>query len=355
MRDLEWLDPLPDLAPDPELEQYWMRTNGVAAPHTRYFGPCPWILHADAELDIGFIHINDIADQIYLVISRDNSCRFCYGASRALMRMAGTSEKRIRALEEDVDLARLDPKTRLAFEYARRVSRANPAPDATERKKLLEAGYPENAIKELAFFASDVGFHNRFSTLLALPPRRLERLGRAPWVYLGRLFTRKLLARVQTPGRLTPLPDSARTGPYSEVVVGLEGLPHAPVLSKVLDEAWASPHLKPRSKALIFAVIARGLGSLPAEREAWRLLAEQGVEPAQAEKILAHLGSPDLDPVEAQILPYVRETIRYQPAAIQRRGRELRKHISNAQLLDTVGLAALANMVCRLATQLETA
>ena len=78
----------------------------------------------------------------------------------------------------------------------------------------------------------------------------------------------------------------------------------------------------------------------------------------QAEAVdaaLAHLSSPDLDDREELILPYVRETIWYRAAAAQRRGQELRTRLQSAAFVETVGAAALANMVCRLALVLDTA
>jgi AhpD family alkylhydroperoxidase len=310
-------------------------------------------LRADIELDVGYMHITHLTDLIYLVVSRDNSCRFCYGASRMLMRMAGMSDKRIEQLEQDVETARLDDKSRLALEYARRVSRSNPPPGASERKQLQEAGYDEAAIDELAFFATDVVFHNRFATLLALPPQLAERIARSRLLPLIRLRFRKLLERVSQPAQPEWLPDELKTGPFSDVVNALDGTVQARILRSILDEAWASPHLSPRTKALVFAVIARGLGSVAAEREAYRLLAAEGFDAGAVDDILAHLSSPLLDDVEANVIPYARETIRYQPAPIQRRGSELRERITEEQFIETVGICALANMICRLAIALE--
>lgn len=353
LQDVEWLDPLVEPVRNPELEKYVKEQIGFAAPHTGFFGACPWIVRADIDFDGGFVKINDMSDLIYLVVSRDNSCRFCYGASRLLMRMAGMSNARIAELEQDVELARLEPRTQLALEFARRISRSNPPPDATDRKKLLEAGYDELAIKELTFFACDVVFHNRFSTLLALPPRLAERVAGSRFAGLLRLRFKKLLQRVQTTAEPEALGDEHKTGPYTNVVILLDGMAQARILRKVIDSAWASPHLAPRTKALVFAVIARGLESLPAEREARRLLAAEGLGTEQVDEILAHLASPELDPVESLILPYVRETIWYRPAPVQRRGRELREQLGDARFLETVGIAALANMLCRLAISLN--
>jgi hypothetical protein len=95
------------------------------------------------------------------------------------------------------------------------------------------------------------------------------------------------------------------------------------------------------------------LGSEAVEREAYRLLAEEGLTADRVDEILAHLSAPELDEVESSILPYVRETIWYQAPSAQKRGRQLRARLSNAQFLETVGFAALANMVCRLPLVLD--
>ena len=89
------------------------------------------------------------------------------------------------------------------------------------------------------------------------------------------------------------------------------------------------------------------------EREATRLLVADGLTPDAIDEILANLASRELDSREAHILPYVRETIWYQPVLVQRRGRALREALDTAQFLETVGSAALANMVCRVALAVD--
>jgi alkylhydroperoxidase family enzyme len=350
-QDIEWLEPLVERGRNRELERYARRVSGLVPPYAGYFADCPWILRADLDLDIGFVEITDIAGLIYLVVSRDSSCRFCYSGSRLLMRMMGMTEDQILKVEHAVDAKQLDPRTTLALDFARKISRSNPPPDGTDKKALRDAGFSNDAIREIAFMAADVVFHNRFASLLALPPRPAERMSRSWLIGLFRFRFKRLLERVGTAVKPEALSDELKAGPYTELVLSLDGLAQARVLRHILDEAWASPHLSARTKALVFAVIARGLGSLPAEREAYRLLAKEGLESQQVEEILAHLASPD--PIEARILPYVRETLWYQPATAQRRGRELRETLGNARLLETVGVAALANMVCRLAMVLE--
>jgi len=53
-------------------------------------------------------------------------------------------------------------------------------------------------------------------------------------------------------------------------------------------------------------------------------------------------------------VPFARETVRYQPLAIQRRTRELARELSIEEVIEAAGVAALANAVGRLSVLLET-
>ena len=64
--------------------------------------------------------------------------------------------------------------------------------------------------------------------------------------------------------------------------------------------------------------------------------------------MLTHLGSPELDPIEAAVVPFARETVRYRPEDIQRRARDLRAMLTEEEFLELVGVLALANGTCRL-------
>lgn len=355
LQHVEWLEPLVKQHSNPELVAWVKQHTGSEYPHTAYLADCPWMLRADVYLDEAYVHITDIAGLIYLAVSRDNSCRFCYGASRFLMRLQGFSESDIERIERDVELATTEPKVDLALDFARRVSRANPPPGAADKQALHDAGYDETAIKEIAFHAADVIFHNRVGTLLALPPQDDAILHDKGLFAALRHEFKQLFAQTSTPSQPEKLSDELKTGPYSNVVIALDGIVQARLLRTIIDEAWESPHLSTRTKALIFAVIARGLGSEAAEREAYRLLEGEGLSADRVDMILAHLSAPELDETEARILPYVRETIWYQAPTAQRRGRELRAQLSNEQFLETVGIAALANMVCRLPLVLDAA
>ena len=349
LRNVEWLDePLLEARECPQLTR-WMREEAPSVhPNAEYLSDCPWIVRADFYLDEPYIHINDIASLIYLTVSRDNSCRFCYGAVRLLMRLGGMSQAEIERVERDIETAATEPRIQLALDFARRVSRSNPPPGAAEKQALRAVGFDEVGIMEIAFQAADVIFHNRAYTLTALPVVEPEIVDdKGVFAELREHFA-GVFAQTAAPARPEKLRDDLKTGPFSNVVLALDGIQQARILRTIIDEAWASPFLPSRTKALIFAVIARGLASEPAEREARRLLADEGLAEDRVDEILAHLSSPELEENETRILPYVRETIWYQAPAVQRRGRELRSTLSNGEFLETVGIAALANMICRL-------
>src|SRR5207247_11284695 len=101
------------------------------------------------------------------------------------------------------------------------------------------------------------------------------------------------------------------------------------------------------------AVVATALVGAPAEQEPRRVLAAEGLPPAELADILANLGSPRLDAREALLVPFARETVRYQPAAMQRRMRELAKRLGPEDILEVVGIAALANAVCRMSVVID--
>jgi hypothetical protein len=148
--------------------------------------------------------------------------------------------------------------------------------------------------------------------------------------------------------RSRPLEPVECAGPWAYLVEALARLPAGRVLRRVLDEACASPVLPRQTKLLVFAVVARTLGSAHSEREAVRLLLECGADPDAVAGALRHLHAPGLDPVDAAAVPFARETVRYRPAEVQRQARGLLPLLGAERLVELVGVAALANAVCRL-------
>jgi AhpD family alkylhydroperoxidase len=306
----------------------------------------------DIQRDL-LVHVDvDLAEIIGLVVSQDNSCRFCYAAWRALLRFQGYSASRIERLEENLAAAS-SPSDRVAVDFARRVSRANPIPSRAEWKPLEAAGIEPGAIKELAFVAVLNVYYNRLATLLAVPTALIEAAGKnalRDWARPVRGWCARLRRRR---GRAAPLPAGRRMGPFSPAVLALDGLPAALALRDVIDDAWRSSILPLRTKAFVFAVVARGLGSDWAEHHARAMLLTAGMTEQGCEEVLAHLSGAELTPAEAALGPLVRETVWYRTTSLQRHAHRVRPLFSAEEFLEFVGIAALANAVCRLSAVAE--
>jgi uncharacterized peroxidase-related enzyme len=353
MQDLDWEDCLIPQRRDPETERVYREKLGVV-PHAAYYlSWVGWINRAVLELSVERDLLTELGYELnqflWLAVSQDASCRYCFAAHRGFLRLQGHPESRIRRLEQDFFAAELDPRERLAIDFARRLSRANPMVTWRDTAPLREAGFSEAAVKEIAFSAASVVFANRTATLPALPPEPVERAPDRWSVRLLRpLVERRLRAR-RRPGRPAPLPPEMRTGPFQAWVDGLAPLPVAGVLWRILDGAFASPGIGERARALIFAVVARGLGCARTEAEAVRHLLAAGFPASEVETTLAHLASDALDGQEAVLVPFARETIRYGEAApLQRRARSVLARVGRGAFGEFVGLAGLANMVGRL-------
>jgi hypothetical protein len=98
----------------------------------------------------------------------------------------------------------------------------------------------------------------------------------------------------------------------------------------------------------MLAVVARGLACEVCALEVGEALQREGLSAATVAQVLTHLDASELDPVERLLVPFARETIWYEPALVQRRARALRDRLTGPQLLEGIGVAALANGLCRM-------
>jgi alkylhydroperoxidase family enzyme len=292
----------------------------------------------------------DLWGPIALVVSRDNSCRYCYGVIRTILHVLGYRDEAIDRIEHDVHLAAISPAEQAAIAFTHKISRADPRPDAADMAALARAGLSPEAIAEIAYAAAFSGFANRIATLFALPSERFFTWLEHP---VARLVY-PLLARQMRTRPTKPVPPPPNAGPCAVVVAALGDSPAAPLLRETIDEALASPVLPRRTKLLVLAVVGRALGCDAAEREARRGLVDDGLAAADVDEVLAHLGGRMLDARESVIVPFARETVRYQSVAIQKRTRELADRLNREELIETVGVAALANVVGRLSVLLHT-
>lgn len=351
---VQWDACLLEPRPDRELEKYVRRELGSVPSAVAYFAPVPWIVRSmtawsPTSAPRGHVPIQ-LVEIAALVISQDNSCRYCYGIQRLMLRVFGVAETRIQKLEQGLLDAEIDPHARTGLDFARKLSRAAPIAARADAEPLRAAGWDAPAIRELAFEAAYNVFMNRLMVTAAIPYAPVERLGDMfglRWIAPFMRYSMQRKIRRAFAGAVPLAPDQAE-GPFAYLVRALGAAPVARALRETLDAAFASPALPRRAKALVFAVVARGLDCPQAQAETTRLVAETGLPPARLDEILEHLGAPELDPVEAALLPFARGTIRGQPQQIQQRARPLRDALSPAQVIEAVGVAALANAVGRL-------
>jgi AhpD family alkylhydroperoxidase len=352
--EIEWAACMLEPRRDAEAARRIREGTGISDFSVWYFTGSAWAPEAVAAMKAAVgtrVAINPhIADLAGLVVSQDNSCRFCYAAQRVLLRVNGFSEARIAELEQNFLTAELDPRERAALDFARRVSRSNPLPTKEDVAALRDAGFEDLAIRELAGIVGLLVFFNRISTLPALPVHSLENL---PDTWYAKLFAPLIAFMLYARARRglihpEPLRPEQKQGPFGYLVEAFDGLPLAGVLHQVLDAMWQSPVLTRRCKTLIFAVVARALECRTSEAEARALLREEGMDEASVAEVLAHLASDQLDEIEALIVPFARETVWFRPVDIQRRAHEMQASLSEAQFVELILVTGLANAICRL-------
>ena len=138
------------------------------------------------------------------------------------------------------------------------------------------------------------------------------------------------------------------TYPYANLVKAYAGSPIAVALRRTTEEMWESQILTRRCKLLMLAVVARGLDCRVCAPEIGGALQREGLDERALTQALAHLDDPELDAGERLLLRFARETIWYEPEQLQRSARALRDRLSGPQLLEAIGVASLANGLCRM-------
>jgi alkylhydroperoxidase family enzyme len=358
--EIQWGEPLLPPVADPAWKAEVKRRTGHVGDLELRVAPSPWL--REACLTAAAYRVSHVSARLvninFLVTSQENSCRYCYGAARAMMKMMGFSESFIGRIERDAQAAELDDRERGFILFCRNLARSMPRPARTDRQRLIALGFTPLAVNEMAFYVALICFHNRVATLLACPPDRgFERMADG---FTGRLLLRAaqgisgLLsgkAREQAP----PASEEAvrPSGPFGSIVATLTGLPAAAWMEGALQGVFASTVLPRRTKALMFAVVARSLDCRHCEVEASGMLARDGFANSEIEAALATLESKRLERHESRLLSWVRGTVHYQPSAIQQETRALAGEIGAAAVLEAIGVAALANATVRLAMLLE--
>ena len=351
LENVTWEECLLEPRRDRALEAFVREKQGVPNPTIAYFASVPWVARAFVELhpEYGLLQRLDpeVADLVSLIVSQENSCRFCYSAFRSLLWAKGMSRDRIDRIEQDLARGDLPARTRAAISFGRMQSRSGPPAAASACEALRAAGVDHDELKEIAYAVAVTDFSNRASTIAALPTRPMERMPEQWHMRLMRPLIGRILRSHRKRGAPTPL-ERELDFPYAHVVRAYDGSPIAPALARTLEGLWTSGVLTRRCKLLMLAVIARGLSCAECAAEVAPALAAEGLEGAALDAILNHLDGPELDETERLLVPFARETIWYEPARIQRRARALKERLTEPQLVEAIGVAALGNGLCRM-------
>lgn len=351
--DIAWEPPFLEPHVDEALEAALRRDHGgTLPPGTRQVSHAPWLARAPVLFDwFGgrLMHIEPrLAETLALVVSQDNSCRYCFAAHRVLMRFSGVSERAIRRLEHDLLTNELPEPEQRAIAFARRLSRSTPPVTGTDLERLRDAGWTDGAVREMALAVAAMIALNRYSTFLALDPVPYEALPDRWYAKLLRPAFGAYLRLHTRRGRAAPFDERERGAPFARVINGFDGLPLGRSLRTIIDEAWAFDGVSREAKALMVAVVAHVLGEEAVRADARVLAFGEGTSPATFDAVLAHLDAAGLDPHTRIAVAFARDSVFYEPAPIQRRTRALAAELPTPVLIDLVGFASFANVIARL-------
>ena len=354
LEDLEWHDPLFSPRADPPFEEDFRARFGRDAPAIyRHMGAVPWLREFVIRVErLRPVHIPQrLVDIATLVTAQENACRYCYGATRATLRILGYSERLISQLEREVQIAGLDEKDRAFVKFCRNLARSNPRPSQQDHKALVSLGYTPQAVAEIAGVITSQSLVNRVATMIAVPPMQaFEQQAGSRRVR----FLRPLLARLPKRPTYLQLAPVEKAGPhFGQLIEAMGDLPIATALQDALQGAFAPSRLSQPLKQLMFSVVALTLNCQYCQTQAKQQAIGDGFPADELESCLVTLSSPRLPPHEARLLAWTRGTVHYQTGPLQQRTRDLAQEIPAEVLQEAIGIAALANSIVRLAVLLE--
>src|SRR5262245_59948070 len=124
MLEIEWSPCLLEPQRDRDMEAFARREMGIVPRDLPYLTPCPWLARAAVTFHqrLATRLSPALADALALVVSHQNSCRFCYATVRTLLLIQGMSETRVQELEARLDGGGGDPRTTAAMTFAREMA-----------------------------------------------------------------------------------------------------------------------------------------------------------------------------------------------------------------------------------------
>lgn len=344
LESLAWQDPVVLPVKRPEWEAPFKKVFGVVPRTVLYAGSCAWFLNAMLRLvQSKWSHLpSDLGLLVRAVAALENSCRYCYGTQRSLLVLRGASPRLLDEIEGQIQAG--DASRRAIIDFVRRLARSTPRPARAEAEALLALGHSPEAIAEMACNVAESALLTRVHSALAIPPERdLEKLANGR--FLKRIVS-IFMGGALRPTRIVVEPEPT-SGPFAAVIDVVTFSPRAKALRHMVDEMLASPTLPQRAKALMMAVVARGLGCSLCESEARALLI--GLADSEIDRGLANLVSPSGDTLETDLMVFARDTVRYRVGDLQDRTRLLAAKLGPERTVEAVAVAGAANALVRLA------
>lgn len=335
----------------------WLRNEAGAAPEwTRYFLTSPWFAQLAVHLDFDDRKVaaldGDLAMRVLLVVSQENSCRYCYAMVRVMLRLHGLNETRMRDLESRLRLKEtLSPETEAAVRFARILNRGNPLDGAAEYQALIRSGFRDEQILQLIWMILCMGVMNRLITTIAPAPSFLEGASSHWMLEIVRPVANWVMARLPRV-RLMNRTEAATMPFLQPLQERYAGTPVAPVIRMALKGLWEDCTLPVREKLLIFATVTEGIDCNVCREEIERLSTDSGIDPGDLRRMVSHLDEPGLSAREKLMLEYARESLWYEPQRLQRRARALYEATGRKDLVEMLAVVALANLFVRMSAAL---
>lgn len=349
----DWGEPIVEPHSDPDRERLFRRRTGFVPPVVPYIAPHPWVHRAFLFLMSPSLQALDEqrASKISFIVARDNTCRFCYGSFHSFLRVTGYSEEEVDRLESERYLKKEGAEQEV-LRFALDISRGR-LQRTSSVVALREMGYGPTGIREIAGMAVMTALINRVATMLAVPLSDALETFTDQW-YFDALqpVVQTLLGGWQRLGGTSesPLEADAVEGPFAPWMTRLRGTHVGRVLYDMTTQ-WRREEsaLSLRTKLLILAVVARGLGCKGLEEQARALLGEHDdVSARDFEAAVNHLRGDALRERATGLLPLARASIRYEAGRIQQTVREYTRDLSRAETIDAMATLGLSNALARL-------
>ncbi len=285
---------------------------------------------------------------IALVVSQDNSCRYCVQSTRFTMLASGFSEREVQNILADLYGPALPEGDRAALIFARRLSRSNPRPGPGELRPLHDHGFTAPAITEAAAVAAATIVANRIGAASNLQPMHIpDNVDR--WYHtFTRLVARWKAHRKRRLNTARARRSSEYDGPGARLLSSLPDVPALHGFRHILGLAWGESTIPLRTRAMMAGIVGRLVQCDVSQQIARYWLERGGLSGEEIEALLTRLDTRSLNESDRRLLELARTSVRVQnPAPIVRQTRALREQEGSEVADDAILFLAVANAMCR--------